>query len=169
MTEELKENLIDEKSVGEFRPQEKTAKTCNFTPVVLMIALSVHSFFEGLATGMTKDMQSFLSFLVAIFLHKWAAAMSLGISLARTFEKGSCMIYLLIFIFSIATPIGVGVGMIIAGSSLIVDIIFSSMAGGTFLYIACTEVIVEEFSVPKCKLLKILMFIVGAVIITVIG
>ena len=48
-----------------------------------MIALSVHSIFEGIAVGLSKDFSNFFTFVLAIVLHKWAAAMSLGISLSK--------------------------------------------------------------------------------------
>lgn len=48
-----------------------------------------------------------------------------------------------------------------------IEIIFSSFAGGTFIYIAASEVIVEEFSVlGHNKWYKLLSFLLGALIIT---
>jgi zinc transporter ZupT len=35
------------------------------------------------------------------------------------------------------------------------------LAAGTFLYIACSEVIVEEFSIPQFRFLKIFFYLVG--------
>jgi len=46
------------------------------------------------------------------------------------------------------------------------EIVFSSLAGGTFVYIACSEVIVEEFSVNEYKWIKMIVFILGAGLIT---
>lgn len=53
----------------------------NFTPIVLMIALSFHALFEGLAVGLGRDSRTVWTLVIAISLHKWAEAMSLGISL----------------------------------------------------------------------------------------
>lgn len=72
----------------------------------------------------------------------------------------------MVFMFAIATPLGVGIGMALSDAGDLVDIIFSSLAGGSFVYIACSEVIVQEFSVPGDRWLKLLMFIIGAAIIT---
>jgi len=48
-----------------------------------------------------------------------------------------------------------------------VEVIFNSFAGGTFIYIAASEVIVEEFSMPgRKKWLQMIMFLLGASIIT---
>ena len=116
------------------------------TPFILMIALSVHSIFEGLALGLSKNESEVLNMAIAIIAHKGAAGLSLGISLIKTFPNDHTLIRLLVLVFSVATPIGVGLGMILANAGDIYEIIFSSLAAGTFVYIGCSEVIVEEFS-----------------------
>ena len=85
--------------------------TCNLTPFVLCIALGTHSLFEGLAAGLQRDLTGVLNMFLAIFIHKSAAALSLGISLVKTFPDDFTMVRWLVFIFSIATPIGVIAGM----------------------------------------------------------
>jgi zinc transporter ZupT len=61
----------------------------------------------------------------------------------------------------------VGIGLILKNSNEMIEIIFSSFAGGTFIYIAASEVIVEEFSIiGHNKWLKMLTFLLGATIIT---
>jgi hypothetical protein len=56
--------------------------------------------------------------------------------------------------------------MLIMEAPPLVNIIFSGLAGGTFLYISASEVVVEEFSVPKCKWIKLIGFVIGALIIS---
>ena len=63
------------------------ANSCNVTPFILMIALSVHSCFEGLAAGLQMNYQGLLNIILAICIHKGAAASSLGISLVKTFPN----------------------------------------------------------------------------------
>ena len=133
-----------------------------------MTALSVHSLFEGIATGMASDTGDLVSLIVAIVLHKWAAAMSLGISMSRSLGDNKVMIISLLTIFSLATPIGIIIGAATMGQSEITDVIFNSLAAGTFVYIACSEVIIEEFSLPNAKFVKMLVFLFGIVLITVI-
>ena len=55
--------------------------------------------------------------------------------------------------------------MIVSGSSDLTNIIFLSLTVGTFTYIAWSEVIVEEFSIPDNKWFKMLFFMIGAGII----
>lgn len=139
---------------------------CNFTPFILMIALSFHAIFEGLALGLQKDPQIAIDLMIAIVLHKYAEGMSLSISLQRAFQNKERFIMSLMAIFACATPIGVSLGLILANSPDIVVIIFTSLAGGTFLYISCSEVITEEFSLPGGRGFKLMAFLGGAAIIT---
>lgn len=136
------------------------------TPFILMIALSVHSIFEGLALGLQKSVSGTMNMVIAILIHKGAAGSSLGISLVKTFPNDFRLCRQLVTVFACATPLGVGIGMALAQADDIYEIIFSSIAAGSFVYIACTEVIVEEFSIPGNRYWKLLAFILGAAIIT---
>ena len=89
----------------------KKSKSCNMTPFVLMIALSVHSAFEGLACGLAMNLTSVLNIILAIGIHKSAAASSLGISLVKSFPNDFKLVRWLIFTFSVATPLGIALGM----------------------------------------------------------
>ena len=94
--------------------KSKKKQSCcpNMTPYILMIALSTHSFFEGLAVGLATDEGSLINIVVAIAVHKSAAAVSLGISLVKTFPNNFSLCRWLIFMFSIASPLGIAVGMV---------------------------------------------------------
>jgi zinc transporter 1/2/3 len=147
-------------------PIEK--KTCldNFTPFVLLIGLGTHAIFEGIALGINNTFEGVLIFTVAIMLHKGAAGMSLGISMAKTFPDEQRFCAMMITVFGSFTPIGVILGIILGDGGDLLEIIFSSLAAGTFLYIACSEVIVEEFSVPTFKYIKLFAYLCGIAIIT---
>lgn len=136
------------------------------TPFVLMIALSVHSIFEGLALGLATTEAACMNMVIAILVHKGAAGSSLGISLIKTFPDNFRLCRQCVFIFAIATPLGVVLGMILANAGEVYDVIFSSLAAGTFVYIAASEVIVEEFSVPGHRYWKLLAFLIGGAMIT---
>ena len=138
------------------------------TPFILMLALSVHSIFEGLALGMGKDMTSTVDMVIAICIHKGAAGTSLGISLVKTFPDNFRLCRQMILIFALATPIGVGIGMAVVNAGDIYNVVFSSLAAGSFLYIACSEVIIEEFSIPGNRYWKLLAFFLGATTITLL-
>ena len=107
-----------------------------------MLALSVHSFFEGLACGLQMSLTQCLNIVIAIGVHKSIAGSSLGIALVRTFPNDFSLVRWCIFIFAMASPVGIFMGMILNSQGEIYTIIFSSLAAGTFFYIACNEMIV---------------------------
>ena len=136
--------------------EAKTQKTgcagCleKMTPFILLIGLGVHSIFEGLSLGLNQHYKETAVMGLAIILHKGAAGMSLGISMQKTFakdENSTNFIISMMVLFAFMTPLGVFMGWIIAeGEHPLLEIICASLAAGTFLYIACSEIIVEEFS-----------------------
>ena len=113
--------------------------------------------------GLQDNSNKVFLFALAIFFHKGAAGMSLGISMKKTFVDRDNFIIALLVMFSLFTPLGIVLGFILSGSSELTEIIFSCLAAGTFIYIACSEVIIEEFSMPDYKYLKLLFFILGIV------
>ena len=143
----------------------------NLQSCVLLIALSMHAIFEGVALGLTKDFSATINIMLALLMHKPASAMSLGVSISKNFvaknetRKG----IMLLSVFALATPIGISIGMALQHSSPIVEVIFNSFAGGTFLYIAASEVIVEEFSMPdRHKWTQYGAFLAGSTLITLL-
>jgi solute carrier family 39 (zinc transporter), member 1/2/3 len=137
---------------------------CNLTPFVLMIALSMHSVFEGIAFGLMKDMSSALNLMFSILIHKFAEAMSISVALQRSFSDFRQLLKFII-LFALATPVGTSLGLILSEAPELVNIIFVSLSGGTFIYVSCSELTVEEFSMPGNRWLKLLFFILGAVLI----
>ena len=129
-----------------------------------MIALSVHSIFEGLALGLMNKIGPFTNLMVSILIHKFAESMSISIAMQKSgfeFKK----IFYFILLFSFATPLGTLMGILLNDAPAIVNIIFTSLAGGSFIYVACSELIVEEFSLPGNRWLKLLFFMLGALFI----
>ena len=90
--------------------------------------------------------------------------MSISIAMQKAgFGFGKLVKFL--FLFSFATPIGTTLGIILGDAPKIVGIIFTSLAGGSFIYVSCSELIVEEFSLPGKRWLKLLSFLMGALFI----
>jgi solute carrier family 39 (zinc transporter), member 1/2/3 len=155
----------------ELEERENRKKCCegfNLSSFVLLIALSTHALFEGIALGLTKDLAPSLNIILALCIHKTAASMSLGISISKNFTEDDIRKGLtLLLTFALATPIGIALGLLLADTNEMIEIVFSSFAAGTFIYIAASEVIVEEFSIPgRKKWLQMVMFLMGATLIT---
>ena len=131
------------------------------TPFILLFGLGTHSIFEGLALGLTNEMEDLVLFVAAILMHKGAAGMSLGISMTKTFPDNGSFAALMIMLFAVFTPLGVVIGMIVSDGSDITELIFACLAGGTFLYISLSEVIIEEFSISTNRFTKLFFFLFG--------
>ena len=140
-------------------------KSSGITPYLLLLALGFHGFFEGMALGIQSDIQSTLSLFLAIVAHKWAASLTLGISFVKAgLDKKQLIISVLIFAF--IGPVGVAFGLILSETAdEYFQGIFLAISVGTFIYIACSEVLVEEFENPNYKYFKFGMFMVGGIFI----
>ncbi len=57
----------------------------------------------------------------------------------------------MIFIFAFTSPLGIGIGWYLSNFSEIITGVFFSISAGTFIYIAASEIIVEEFSISRNK------------------
>jgi len=134
---------------------------------MLMVALSIHSIFEGVATGISTDLTIVLDMIIAIVVHKGAAGSALGINLIKNFPEDFRLVRQLVFIFAIATPLGVFIGMLAAHAGEAVNVIMSSLAAGTFIYIGATEMVVLEFANgAPYKWSKMVAYLCGAALIT---
>mmetsp|Transcript_14862 Transcript_14862/g.25310 ORF Transcript_14862/g.25310 Transcript_14862/m.25310 type:complete len:148 (-) Transcript_14862:59-502(-) len=137
------------------------------TPFILLIGLGTHSVFEGISVGLEQNVEKTEILALAIILHKGAAGMSLGISMGKTFPGQDSFITMMLGIFAIFTPLGVAIGWILSGGdNAMVEIVFSCLAAGSFIYISCSEVIVEEFSISSYRYLKLFFFLIGIAIIS---
>ena len=54
---------------------------CNMTPIILMVALSVHAIFEGIALGILPEWKESLNLMISIVIHKCAEGMSISIAM----------------------------------------------------------------------------------------
>lgn len=142
----------------------------SFTPFILLIALSLHGFFEGVALGISGELQGVLFLVGAICAHKWAESLTLGISFIKANTPAKTFV-LMCFIFSLFGPLGVFLGLCLSSliNSPVVTGIFLGISSGTFLYVACSEVIVEEFAASKYKYQKFGLYLFGAILCAVLA
>jgi len=151
-------NVKVPENIEDFKPKS------NLTPYILLIALSFHGFFEGMALGLQSGVldTSFLFF--AILSHKWAEAFTLGLSFYKSGTNKSTFIRMII-LFSCFTPVGILLGIVLSGDSFIIQGVFLALSTGTFIYVACSEVIVEEFAITRYKHSKFFAYMVGGIFI----
>ena len=137
--------------------------TSSITPYILLIALSVHGIFEGIALGVMNTVKECSILFSAIILHKWAAAFALGISFYKSGTEKDLFIKM-ILLFTSFGPLGIIIGMIFSDAGNLIKGIMLSISSGTFIYVAASEVIVEEFSLSKKTNIKFLWFLLGGLL-----
>ena len=78
--------------------------------IMLLLALSFHSVFEGVAIGLQENSGQLLSIFIAVIVHKAVMAFSLGLNIAQSSLTQRSFI-LSNVIFSLSSPVGVGFGI----------------------------------------------------------
>jgi len=136
------------------------------TGIVLTLAIGCHEFFEGIAFGLQTKIDFAAQLSVGIIIHKSCAAVALGSVFLRS-GYSFCHALLFLAIFSVTAPVGIIIGLFISNSNAIVVVVFMSFSGGTFLYVACSEIIVHEFKKGN-GLLKLLTVLLGGSVITLL-
>ena len=91
----------------------------------------------------------------------------MGINLQKSNSELKTSMFLIIPL-SLFTPIGICIGLIVGSDKPLIEGIFLSLSVGTFLYIATTEIIVEEFSFSRNKMYKILSLLIGILFVALI-
>ena len=130
---------------------------------ILLLSLSIHGLFECLALGIQTDYKNTLFLFIALMIHKWAEAFALGVLFVKA-QFSKKFYYLIITLFATVGPVGVAIGILLsATASDFIEGIFLSISTGTFLYVACSEVIIEEFSTPEKRYLKYFLYFGGCI------
>lgn len=137
----------------------------SFRTFLLVMAISLHSLFEGLAIGLQPDVDSVLQIFAAVVLHKTVIAFSLGLSLVQSQLKILTIIRSNL-LFCITSPIGMGIAMGLeefshSVDSSIINGVLQGLACGTFVYITFFEVLPHELNKQNDRLLKVLSVLVG--------
>ena len=68
---------ISDKDQLLMKEETKLLNKSNITSFLLLLALSVHAFFEGLALGLIDANREIFYILIAISFHKWVEALSI--------------------------------------------------------------------------------------------
>ena len=133
--------------------------------ILLLLALSLHSVFEGLAMGLQTDDNELLNIFTAVIIHKNILAFSLGMNLVQS-RLSKCSILMSCLCFALMAPVGIVLGIILIESfsdftHSIANGILQGFATGTFLYITFFEVLPHEMNSSKDRLLKVLFLLLG--------
>ena len=94
---------------------EKSEANDPIRSIVLIVVLSLHSIFEGLALGLESSVSNLIELFIAISIHKSALSFGLGMKLFETFTPGHVKIAVIgIFLFCSGSPLGSVIGILIS-------------------------------------------------------
>ncbi|XP_056591558.1 zinc transporter ZIP3-like [Triplophysa dalaica] len=148
---------------GNFSPSDLT-RAGPLRLASLVLALSAHSVFEGLALGLQEDGAKLGSLFIGVAIHETLAAVALGVNVAKAGVPILDAVKLGVTV-SLMIPMGIGIGMGIetaqnlAGS--IISVVLQGLAAGTFLFITFFEILSRELEDKHDRLLKVLFLIMG--------
>ena len=150
----------------------KTTDIHGIRSFMLLLALSLHTIFEGLAIGLQSTRQQVWTLFMAVSIHKVIIAFTMGIQFMTVYEN-KCRAIVFMVIFSLMSPLGLGIGITVTsavGSDFAVDVssgILQGIATGTFVYVTFFEVLQKEVGQDH-SLLKVLVVILGYALVTLI-
>lgn len=130
----------------------------------LVLALSAHSAFEGLALGLQEDGAKLGGLFLGVAVHETLAAVALGVSVAKAALPMRDAVKLAVTV-SLMIPLGICMGMgiesaqTLAGS--VVSAVLQGLAAGTFLFVTFFEILSRELEDKQDRLLKVLFLILG--------
>lgn len=135
---------------------------------VMLLALSIHSLFEGMAVGLQDDLAKLINLFVSVLVHECLVCFAVGISLAKQNAKMAVLIKLSLLFCSmipIGMLIGMGIGEVHNFGGYLTSAILQAIAAGTFLYVIFMETLPVEFENEHDPLLKVLFVFIGFVLL----
>jgi len=141
---------------------------------LVVLALSIHDLFEGVALGVARRESSVWFLLLAFASHKWVISSCLGLKWARSPLKPLVAI-LYMTVFCAVSPIGVGVGMALtspdqegemATNALVV---LQGLATGSLFYVVFFEILEKERQKNVNGLLQVASMSAGYIFMVLLG
>ncbi|XP_006883162.1 PREDICTED: zinc transporter ZIP2 [Elephantulus edwardii] len=126
--------------------------------LILLLSLSFHSVFEGLAVGLQPTVAATLQLCLAVLAHKGLVVFGVGLRLVQR-GTGPRWAILSILGFALMSPLGVALGLAVAGGDPeggqgLTQAVLEGVAAGTFLYVTFLEILPRELAAPEAPLAK---------------
>ncbi|KAJ2942739.1 hypothetical protein O0L34_g14928 [Tuta absoluta] len=132
--------------------------------LLIVLGLSVHEMFEGLAIGLEGSANDVWYMFAAVAAHKFVIAFCIGVELvaSNTNEKLSVGY---VCLFAIVSPLGIGIGMALIGGDCPaaegpLPVFLQGIATGTLLYVVFFEILHSN----RNGLLQYLAILVGFIV-----
>lgn len=113
--------------------------------LLIVLALSVHELFEGLAVGLEQTPANVWYLFASVAAHKVVIAFCIGIELI-VHQTQRWLVVLYVFIYAIVSPLGIGVGIWLSNFDdsdgfVVASVILQGLASGTLLYVIFFEIL----------------------------
>ncbi|XP_004648122.1 zinc transporter ZIP2 isoform X1 [Octodon degus] len=136
----------------------RSPKQSPFRALVLLLSLSFHSVFEGLAVGLQPTIAATVQLCLAVLAHKGLVVFGVALRLVKI-GTGSRWAISSILSLAFMSPLGLALGMTIAagdseGWKGVAQAILEGLAAGTFLYVTFLEILPRELSSCEAPLAK---------------
>lgn len=135
---------------------------------LVVVALSFHSVFEGLAIGIQQTQRDVWYLFTAVSIHACAILFCIGLELVTS---GVRVINLMLYMVTLAlvSPLGVAIGILVTVKSSTEDpaqdlavAVLQGIAGGTILYITFFEVLdKEKRKQTGCGVMRLAFILLG--------
>jgi zinc transporter 1/2/3 len=142
---------------------------------LVVVALSFHSVFEGLAIGLQQTQRDVWYLFAAVTIHACAILFCIGLELVTS---GIRLLNLVLYIvvLSVVSPLGVAIGILVTVHSSsdgplqgLVVAVLQGIAGGTILYITFFEVLDREKRKEiGCGIVRVVFILVGFSVMVVL-
>eukprot|EP01090_Pellita_catalonica_P004924 TRINITY_DN14734_c0_g1_i1.p1 TRINITY_DN14734_c0_g1~~TRINITY_DN14734_c0_g1_i1.p1 ORF type:complete len:247 (-),score=46.52 TRINITY_DN14734_c0_g1_i1:174-914(-) len=134
-------------------------------PYMLFAVLALESFISGSALGVQQTFIKVLVTFIAITTHIWAEAFTLSTAILKSKVSTARTLQVMVG-FSMITPVAIIFGMLLATvlTGTVITFVSSflvSFAAGTFLFVACMEIMAEEFAIPSQRKTKMALVLAG--------
>ncbi len=131
---------------------------------IMLLALSIHSLFEGMAVGLQDNMGKLVNLFISVLAHECLVCFAVGISLAKQKTRMATLVKLAI-LFCSMIPVGMIIGILIGGihnfAGTLSSAIIQAIAAGTFIYVIFMESLPTEFNDKQDPILKVCFVFIG--------
>lgn len=114
----------------------------------LLFGLSTHSLFEGVALGVQHTKDDFMNILIAVMFHEVLCCIAYGVSMAQQHTPVRAALPT-VLIVSASIPAGILIAVAvdqINSNTVFLRFILEGLAAGTFMYVACVEMLSAELN-----------------------
>nr|CAD7264804.1 unnamed protein product [Timema shepardi] len=109
---------------------------------LIVLALSIHELFEGLAVGLERTSGEAWYMLGAVAAHKLVIAFCVSVEMVST-RVSTCLSLIYVCTFSLVTPMGIGAGLLLTETAKdgATNTVLQGLATGTLLFVVFFEIL----------------------------